>query len=104
MSAVLHAVSPGIAERPAHPDFIFICPGCKFGHGVWTSKAAHNGARWTWNGDMVRPTFSPSLLITMPRPPESAHVCHSYVQDGQIQFLSDCTHELAGKTVPLEPF
>lgn len=29
------------------------------------------------------------------------HTCHSFVRDGQIEFLSDCTHALAGKTVSL---
>jgi hypothetical protein len=28
-------------------------------------------------------------------------VCHSFVTDGKIQFLSDCTHALAGQTVAL---
>jgi hypothetical protein len=27
--------------------------------------------------------------------------CHSFVRAGMIEFLSDCTHELAGKTVPI---
>jgi hypothetical protein len=26
-------------------------------------------------------------------------VCHSFVRDGQIQFLGDCTHALKGQTV-----
>ena len=26
-------------------------------------------------------------------------VCHSFVTDGRIQFLGDCTHKLAGQTV-----
>lgn len=30
--------------------------------------------------------------------------CHSFVTDGRIQFLSDCTHGLAGQTVPLPPW
>ncbi|WP_019573378.1 DUF6527 family protein [Curvibacter lanceolatus] len=30
--------------------------------------------------------------------------CHSFVTDGRIQFLSDCTHELAGQTVDLPPW
>ena len=30
--------------------------------------------------------------------------CHLYLKDGQIQFLADCTHSLAGKTVPMEDF
>lgn len=29
------------------------------------------------------------------------HVCHSFVRDGRIEFLSDCTHALAGQTVEL---
>ncbi|WP_241754456.1 hypothetical protein [Cupriavidus basilensis] len=31
-------------------------------------------------------------------------VCHSFVTDGRIQFLGDCTHALAGQTVPLAEF
>lgn len=29
-------------------------------------------------------------------------VCHSFVRDGKIEFLSDCTHRLAGQTVEME--
>lgn len=32
------------------------------------------------------------------------HICHSFVRDGQIQYLGDCTHEYAGKTVDLPDF
>ena len=28
-------------------------------------------------------------------------VCHSFVRNGRIEFLGDCTHGLAGKTVDL---
>lgn len=106
MSApVLHAVAPNLACRQNMPDFIFGCPGCGCEHGVWTSKPAANRAQWKWNGDMVKPTFSPSLLITWDTPEgtPTRRVCHSYVTDGKIQFLGDCTHALANKTVPLEP-
>lgn len=102
MSApVLHRIDPkAVAE--GMPDVVFQCPGCNCGHGVWTSKPNHLGARWTWNGDMDRPTFDPSVLINVSNAPGTPrHVCHSYVRDGQIQFLADSTHELAGKTVPL---
>lgn len=103
---VLHACHPSTVARQNMPDVIFHCPGCKCEHGVWTSKPAANGAQWSWNGDMVRPTFAPSLLIQwggsgpndVPR-----RVCHSFVTNGEIQFLTDCTHELAGQTVPLPP-
>jgi hypothetical protein len=29
--------------------------------------------------------------------------CHSFVVEGQMQFLSDCTHEMAGQIVPIPP-
>lgn len=45
---------------------------------------------------MDKPTFTPSLLIQNP-----AKQCHSWVTDGKIQFLNDCAHALAGKTVDL---
>jgi hypothetical protein len=28
-------------------------------------------------------------------------VCHSFIQEGSIIFLDDCTHTLRGQTVPL---
>jgi len=31
-------------------------------------------------------------------------VCHSFVTDGRIQFLTDCTHALAGQTVDIPDF
>jgi hypothetical protein len=101
-SPVLHRIDPK-AIAQGMPDVVFQCPGCNCGHGVWTSKPNHLGAQWTWNEDMVRPTFSPSLNITWGGGPDDVPrgVCHSFVRDGQIEFLSDCTHSLAGKTVPL---
>ena len=29
-------------------------------------------------------------------------ICHSFIRDGFIEYLSDCTHSLAGKTVELK--
>lgn len=55
-----------------------------------------------WGGDPYSQPFtmSPSLLVyetaISPR-------CHSFVENGRWRFLSDCTHELVGQTVPLEP-
>lgn len=104
MSArVLSTVDPrAIAE--GMPDLVFHCPGCACGHGVWVTKRNRNGAQWTWNNDLERPTFAPSLLVTISNGPDVPKmVCHSFVRDGQIQFLGDCTHGLAGQTVPLPP-
>lgn len=75
--------------------YVFHCPGCGYSH-PFEVECAERG--WTWNGSMDKPTFSPSLLVWENRP-ESR--CHSFVRDGQIQFLSDCHHSLAGKTVDI---
>lgn len=75
---------------------IFWCPGCKSYHGVWTEKPNSRGGKWSFNGDFIRPTFQPSILV---HEGERTPRCHSYVTDGQIQFLDDCGHALAGKTV-----
>jgi hypothetical protein len=74
---------------------MIMCPGCGCGHLF--------DKRWTFNGDYEKPTFSPSMLCNanMPIDPPRTHRCHSFVTDGKIQFLSDCTHELAGQTVEL---
>ena len=36
--------------------------------------------------------------------PRFSSVCHSFVTDGLIQFLGDCTHALAGQTVDMPPW
>jgi len=79
---------------------IFFCPGCKSEHAVNTS-----GPRWTFNGDVDKPTFTPSILVTC-RWHEvddtmNDEVCHSFVTCGRIQFLNDCTHALVGQTVDI---
>lgn len=55
---------------------------------------------WTWNGDIDKPTLRPSLLTKMDwkEPPV---ICHCFVNDGLVQFLTDSTHSFAGQTVPL---
>ena len=87
-------------------SLLFYCAGCGMAHQVWVGLGP--GPRWGWNGDAERPTFTPSVLVnggrlavdgkTMPL------VCHSFVTDGRIQYLSDSTHALAGQTVDLPPF
>lgn len=58
------------------------------------------GSGWTWNGDLERPTFRPSILSRTADASGEIR-CHSYVTDGRIEFLGDCSHELAGQTVDL---
>lgn len=98
----------------------FRCPGCGDVHAVTVREdGVHVSPAWGWNHDPVRPTFTPSIRVTghkiirdaaglwtgewerdaAGRPLPS--VCHSFVTDGRIQFLGDCTHALAGQTVDL---
>ena len=73
----------------------FKCPGCKEDHVITEGK-------WKFNGDINSPTFSPSLLVhSVNKDNPDYFRCHSYIRDGMIQFLNDCTHELKGQTVPL---
>lgn len=78
-------------------SYAFDCPGCGIGHSF---RVDGSGPKWSFNGDVDKPTFSPSLLVRWVKGGVDV-VCHSFVRDGQMQFLNDCTHELAGITVPL---
>lgn len=88
-------------------DFAFYCPGCEGYHGISIHPP---GPVWQFNGDLERPTFSPSLRVEMGpecdqetglKKNDMNRLCHSFIRDGNIEFLSDCTHELAGKVVEI---
>ncbi|MDE2470536.1 MAG: ammonia monooxygenase [Bradyrhizobium sp.] len=109
--------------NPANGDegLSYWCQGCDSWH---TIKTKGDGA-WGWNGDVQRPTFTPSVLLNSKRmtekgnadhaawvdagcPPRNGdpfdsvpYVCHFFVTNGRVQFLGDCTHALAGQTVDL---
>lgn len=79
---------------------LFWCPGCTRMHPVWVGPPRNGSGYpvWTWNRSMEKPTFTPSLLVY-----ESKYDprCHSFITDGRIQFLDDCTHALKGQTVDI---
>ncbi|MGL5879184.1 MAG: DUF6527 family protein [Xenococcaceae cyanobacterium] len=102
--------------------YLFCCPGCGMHHEVTIAPNKNvKGASWTFNGDKDKPTFSPSILCRIEyqglRPPavpggyrqetggtmsdRPTKICHSFVTDGKIRFLSDCTHDKAGQTLQL---
>lgn len=74
--------------------YLIYCEGCEKAHGF--------DSRWSFNGDFEKPTFSPSLLVEIGHYPNPSDICHSFVTDGKMQFLNDCTHKLAGQTVDLK--
>lgn len=101
-------------EGGGRAGYNFRCPGCREVHSLPTEG---DGVRWSFTGDAARPVFTPSVLVTWSEPSDveehfddPAHdikrVCHSFIgcngaQPGQIVFLGDCTHALAGKVVDL---
>lgn len=87
---------------------MFYCQGCKEYHVINDS--------WSFNGDFDNPTISPSILVTGTIHPTDDevkrilsgeyvqpkdYVCHSFIENGKIRYLSDCTHGLANQTVEL---
>lgn len=141
------------------------CPGCNSIHPFTVAaplgpkgEQLNSGITWSWDGNLERPTFSPSLICHNsihlcagehdPLPcqdymcersahsvgalidgrvvwwlkegfPENAErvyghaqphsrepawgSCHSFLRNGQWEFLNDSAHHLAGKTVPMVP-
>lgn len=91
----------------------FICPGCNTEHLIWTANEGHQHPVWGFNGDLDKPTITPSIRVQYPANPEAKEeykewrkerICHSFIKGGIIQFLGDCTHELRGQTVEIPEF
>lgn len=91
--------------------YLIFCPACDNAHSL--------DERWLFNGNLESPTFSPSLLLrgkVMPTDEECDRisngekveladlVCHSFITDGKIQYLGDCTHDFKNQTIELKPF
>jgi len=82
--------------------YSFFCKGCKHEHVYQTEKSGKEMA-WQFNEDLNNPTFTPSLLNTCPNHPDpKQRLCHLYVTNGWIQYLGDCSHDLAGQTIEME--
>lgn len=112
MGAVLKVLNfdhlPNEAERP-YLNVVFWCPGCKLTHPYRIVKPGRSEAEvraifpngcWTWNGDLEKPTFTPSLLCNASYP---QYRCHLFVTAGQIRYCDDCHHDLKGKTIDMVP-
>lgn len=85
-------------------SYIFDCPGCGDNHEVTIFPNQNaQGASWLFNGDVQKPTFSPSIVVQIQRTELGLpnKICHSWVQNGKIRFVSDSTHRLRGQKVEL---
>ena len=90
--------------------YSYWCQGCESHHTVRTQSSV-GGSVWGFNDNLERPTFNPSVLVRYEAVPNAdpvqfpewlnERICHTFITDGMVQFLSDCTHALAGQTLPL---
>ena len=103
-------------------DVSFWCPGCEEYHIINLSRPGC--PTWTFNGNYDNPTFSPSVLVRSGHyipgssdkecwcnfkerfpnegePPFKCGICHSFIVNGKIQYLSDCTHKFAVQTIDM---
>lgn len=117
-AAVIRAIpeseaSPALSDFPERGNrWYILCPGCYAYYKerypdddrFWLNGAIHCFSTKVhgFNGDREKPTLSPSLLCQWTRSDTNErYCCHSFVKDGRIQFLGDCTHPLKGQTVDL---
>lgn len=86
---------PLLQPLPDGAGYLWWCSGCKALHPVYLGQ----GQR-TFDGNLDKPTFTPSIYF--PRDMLAPGVtCHCFIRAGMIEYCGDCTHELAGQTVPL---
>lgn len=107
--------------HPIKNGYIMFCPGCQRGHGIFTSapKPDGTGPVWEFDGNLSKPTFTPSVRIETVIPATSKDeekagrgqpydsvplVCHFNITDGNVVYHDDTTHRLRGKTIPMEEF
>jgi hypothetical protein len=66
------------------------CPACQQLHVLPNS--------WEFNGNLIKPTFSPSFRQTLDR---NGKTCHYIITDGVLYYCGDCFHEQRGLVVPM---
>ena len=88
--------------RRIEGGYVHYCPGCAAisgrspNHAIFTDEPNPlTGARWTFDGNLEAPTFSPSINVV--------GQCHYFIKAGRIEYCSDSAHALAGQTVPMVP-
>ena len=104
---IVQRVDPNNPDSPTRDtgtvQVWFWCPGCDEAHAVRVG-GEHPGPKWSWNNSLDRPTFQPSLLVNGREEVRNPAVprCHSFITDGRIQFLGDCTHALANQWLAID--
>ncbi len=90
------------AEEATHLTINLPGPVGKLTIPIVNAESTDRVPRWTWNWSVDRPTLTPrvsSSYISILN--ERSWESHAIVKDGHVTFLQDTTHNLRGKTVPL---
>ena len=98
MSAISSKLRKWVDPESGNEGLTFWCQGCESAHGI----RIKGPGSWGWNGDVDKPVFSPSVLTTGGG---ANNVCHTFVgcngaQAGEVIFLGDCSHGMAGTVQP----
>lgn len=94
--------------------YTFNCPAGHI-HYINTLIPNHKNAQWDFNGDVNKPTFTPSISEKCGqyvaecdeehreyyKKENLGYICHFIITNGMIQFCGDCTHDLKNTTVEL---
>jgi len=96
-----HGYQPCSAEEATHVTLNIPGPTGRLTLPVIQRGTREGTGCWTWNGSTDAPTLRPSVLTQGYRGEHVRFRCHSWINDGQAQFLSDCSHDMAGQTVDL---
>lgn len=83
------------------------CPACDEPHIF--SLDGPKGRNWTFDGNMEKPTFEPSMRISCDWDPEAkawrATQCHYYLRNGMLEFCRDHPKaEFRNRSFPLPDF
>jgi hypothetical protein len=72
------------------------CPGCQTCHSFNVHDLSRDGRVIGWCGDVHRPSTGEPI-----RHEKDGRVCEYILRAGVIHYFQNCTHELAGKSVPM---
>lgn len=87
-------------HKDGSKSYSFTCPGCRRHHAIRVGNA--EGPSWTFDGNLDKPTFSPSILNrVLLTGGGHRDRCHFFIRDGRIEFCGESEHKLAGQTVDL---
>ena len=89
---------------PGNPSYLgFWCPACRHMHVIpFTNSPNSTPELWCFDGDVVTPTISPSLRVL--GFDGKTTQCHVVITKGLLNYCNDFEDELAGKTIPMEPW